>query len=184
MPALALLTGCAYLHDRGRDACDMVTVAVEAPTVNAAIQLGPLPVGFGAADGKGFGLRSGGIGIYDTGELNILCLGSRTFVPRERDLERDKGYEFTYFWIPGCHHQPDWHIHEGKWGNGFQFEAALGLVVGTRVGVNLAEILDFVLGWTTLDICGDDIATIEKKEQLEFKKRKATDNKTTGGDVQ
>lgn len=41
LPILGL-TGCAYLHDRGRDACDMLTLAGEMPTVNAAVQLGPV----------------------------------------------------------------------------------------------------------------------------------------------
>ena len=37
--------------------------------------------------------------------------------------------------------------------------------IGARVGFNFAELLDFFLGWTTLDICKDDIATIEKREE-------------------
>jgi hypothetical protein len=157
---------------------------VEAPAVNAAIQCGPLPVGLGVAAGKGFGLRSGALGTYDTGELNILFIGYREFVPGEIDLDREKGYEFPYLWLPGLGMLPDnsrEHGREppaGKWFNVWQFEAALGLGAGIRAGVNLAEIVDFVLGWTTLDICGDDVAVMDEREQREFRKTSPPDGKT------
>jgi hypothetical protein len=162
----------------------MVTVAVEAPTINAAVQLGPiLSAGLGGAGGKGFGLRSGAMGVYDTEEANLVIVGRKAFAPRAADQLRDKGYDFAYFWIPGSHVQPDWDIQEGKWFNALQFEAVCGVVVGVRVGVNLAEILDFAAGWTTVDICGDDEAAIEKREERAFKKRKASDDKASGGAV-
>lgn len=45
-----------------------------------------------------------------------------------------------------------------QWGiDGFSIEAGLFAgVVGARVGVNLAELCDFILGFTGLDILGDD----------------------------
>ena len=170
-------SGCAYLHDRGRDACDIVTVAVEDRTVNAAVQFGPLAAGVGRADGRGFGLRSGGVGVYDYSEANILCFGHREFQPRIADLDRGKGYEFDYLCIPVRRSRPDLKVHEGKWFNWFQFEAAIGCGVVLRVGFNLAEALDFVLGWATLDICGDDIAIPVAKEQRAFRQRKAADTR-------
>ena len=57
----------------------MVTVAVEAPTVNASLQLGKSVLGIGAAGGKGFGLRSGAIGPYETGEANLVIFGAKLF---------------------------------------------------------------------------------------------------------
>lgn len=151
----------------------MVTVAVEYPTVNAAVQLGPMmTAGLGGADGKGFGLRSGAMGAYDTAEENILCLGRRAFVPTPLDRERGKGYEFDYLWLPGLFPNAKAasvaHATEGKWFNSWQFEAALGCVLGLRVGVNLAEILDSLLGWFCLDICDDDIATTEEGRPLKY----------------
>jgi len=36
-------------------------------------------------------------------------------------------------------------------------EVALGCHYTVRLGVNPGELLDFLLGWTTLDIYGDDL---------------------------
>lgn len=121
--------------------------------VNATVQLGPFMTGLGIAGGSGFGLRSGGMGVYDTEEMNLLYGGLKEFVPRGVDQQRGKGYDFDYVAIP----------HTGSasngWFNWFQIEAALGIVVGVRAGFNPAEMLDFVLGWTTVDICHDDLET-------------------------
>jgi hypothetical protein len=38
----------------------------------------------------------------------------------------------------------------------FSVQVCVGLSYGIRVGLELDEILDFVVGWTTLDIMGDD----------------------------
>lgn len=47
----------------------------------------------------------------------------------------------------------------------FQTEMYLGLHYGIRVGFNVAELADFVLGWTTWDILDDDIPDKDKGEQ-------------------
>lgn len=39
----------------------------------------------------------------------------------------------------------------------YQVDVFMGVYGGFRVGVNLAELLDFVLGFTTADILGDDV---------------------------
>jgi len=39
----------------------------------------------------------------------------------------------------------------------FWIEAGGGAIIGIRAGFNLAEFSDFLLGWTTLDILGDDV---------------------------
>ena len=101
------LSGCAYLHDRGRDACDMVTVAAEVPAVNAAIQIGKPVLGVGVAGGKGVGLRSGTVGVYETSEANFVLFGEKIFVPKERDLYRKKGYRYTYMWDPWLSDEDD-----------------------------------------------------------------------------
>jgi hypothetical protein len=161
--------GCAYLHDRGRDACDMITMSLEERGVNASAQAGPLVLGAGAAGGKGFGLRSGAMGTYEFVEINTLVWGTKLLSPHEGDLDRNKGYEVSYTCIPFAHNEPDMDVREGKNFNGWQVECALMLGVGVRAGVNLAEIADFLLGWTTIDICSDDVATMDKREQEQLK---------------
>jgi hypothetical protein len=169
---IPLMAGCAYIHDRGRDACDMVTLAVEAPTANASIQVGKAVLGIGAGGGKGFGLRSGALGVYEAGEANILLTGVKYLVPNEDDRNREKGYEYSYQWLPWRNENEGFigSFDEGRWFNAWQLEADLGLGIGVRAGVNLAEIVDFILGWTTLDICGDDIKTIERKDAEAFER--------------
>jgi len=163
---LPIITSCAYMHDRGRDACDMVTLSGEALSVNAAVQIGPAVIGIGGVEGKGFGLRSGAVGIYRTEEDNHILGGSRTLVPNQQGRERDKGYEYYYGWYPwGDKNSYRCRFEEGEWYNAWQVEATLGLGAGVRAGVNLAEIFDFILGWTGLDICEDDISKIRKDER-------------------
>lgn len=49
-----------------------------------------------------------------------------------------------------------------------QVEIALGLVKTLRLGINPGELLDFVIGWTTLDIFGDDI--MRKREKAKHQR--------------
>jgi hypothetical protein len=179
---VSCLSGCAYFHDRGRDACDMVTIAGEAPNVGVSLQLGNSAVGIGMGGGKGIGLRSGALGMYETAEFHLGLFGAKILEPDKTDFFRGKGYEYSYEWtwiskedeydqFYREHHKhkdalnTNGTVEEGEWFNAWQCEAALGLGVGARAGVNLAEILDFVLGWTTLDICDDDLASYDKKVQ-------------------
>lgn len=204
---LPCFSGCAYLHDRGRDACDMVTLSVEATGLNASVQMGPAVLGAGLAHGKGVGLRSGAMGAYEFGEVNLGIFGGKYLVPGERDLDREKGYVSFYRFFPWIDGEDDddrfdrelregkssWdddedenpfdmEVKEGEWFNAFNIECSVMAGLGARAGINIAEIMDFVLGWTTLDICGDDIATSEEKEQREFRRRKGADNLPDAGD--
>jgi len=45
----------------------------------------------------------------------------------------------------------------------FEADASL-LFVSARVGVNLAETVDFLLGFFTIDIAGDDAASRKARE--------------------
>jgi hypothetical protein len=40
-----------------------------------------------------------------------------------------------------------------------QLEAVAAIVPGLRVGFNPAELLDFLLGWTSLDLFKDDVGS-------------------------
>lgn len=145
----------------------MVTVAAEAPAVNAAIQIGKPVLGVGVAGGKGVGLRSGTVGMYETSEANFVLFGGKLFVPKERDIYRNKGYHYTYMWAPWLSDEDEFigTFEKGEWFNAWQLEVAVGIGLGARAGINFAEIVDFLLGWSTLDICGDDIAAIDKERR-------------------
>ena len=69
---ISLTPGCVstggYFTDRGRDLIDVVTLGVEATSYGLAAQVGPVLGGAFSGDGKGFGIRSGIVGIYDSVE--------------------------------------------------------------------------------------------------------------------
>ena len=75
---LCMLSSCAYMKDRGRDATDIFTFAVEEKGLGVGIQAGPFLTGLGYAEGKGYGLRSGVAGRYKYEELNALLVGGKT----------------------------------------------------------------------------------------------------------
>jgi hypothetical protein len=54
-------------------------------------------------------------------------------------------------------------MFEGPLYTSFNFEIGVGFLFGIKVGFSLGQFADFILGFTTLDIAGDDAAIIEKK---------------------
>ncbi|MEW6743584.1 MAG: hypothetical protein AB1486_12580 [Planctomycetota bacterium] len=173
---------CRYAEHRGRDLVDVVTLAAESSGTNLAVQCGPLVTGVGKARGTGFGLRSGAVGRYTFDERNLLVIGSRCFSPSEElggkryELAYDhRGLLFLLLLVAilsqaDCRRQmpqledPPISLENapplelsGAWHVLLQVEVAASAGVGGRAGVNLGELLDFLLGWTTLDICGDDV---------------------------
>jgi hypothetical protein len=135
--------GCAYMCDRGRDLGDIMTLAVEDHTLGLVVR--PIvPLGICVGDGDGWGVRDGYIGHYQyterTGGIPFgdgLLVNDVSFQPTSD--WRHKSY--TSFETPQL----------------FNVQAKAGLYYGVRVGVSLAELLDFVLGWTSMDIMTDDI---------------------------
>jgi hypothetical protein len=153
-----LLSGCAYWQDRGRDFTDIVTLAAESGTVNVSLQAGML-FGLGMGRGQGVGLRAGYAGLYDYEEENILTLSRRRFTPRADD--RSKAFRVEQKWLPVPGYDPGGPKLPIEYVHFWQIECAVGLLGGVRVGVNLAELADFLVGFTTVDICRDDVSEIE-----------------------
>lgn len=54
-----------------------------------------------------------------------------------------------------------------------QIEVFVAFILGLRVGFNPGELLDFIVGWTTLDLCHDDVAEKEALEEAEKAAKKA-----------
>jgi hypothetical protein len=170
------LAGCAYLQDRGRDACDVITASVETGYANASVQIGAGALGIGITEGNGFGSRSGGLGAYDYAEFNLLFVGGKRFIPREEDLLRGKGYEYAYFWNPWCGaDDAEIEIYEGGRFNTWQIELAATLGIGARVGINIAELADLILGVFHIDFLDDDIHTIEQAERERYKEQRLSE---------
>jgi len=162
-----------------RDTCDVITVAAETGHANASIQIGNGTLGLGASGGKGIGFRSGALGVYEYGELNMILFGAKMLLPNKRDLLRGKGYDHSFKWYPWRSREDKvvFELEEGGKFNLLQIELAACLGIGARVGVNFAELVDLGLGLFTIDILDDDLATIEKNEQVEFQRKKADNQK-------
>lgn len=174
MMFVALMTGCAparaYLVDRGRDAADIFTIAA-GMGLGGRVRIGPVHPGVIYCLGD-IGLYAGDIVECSGGPCNHWAtresIGSsreqmypRTFPASKRTGRLEsKSYiaesssvpfittEFEPFdsSYPSFPH-PYW----------TQCEVQFGLLVSVRSGLNPGELLDFVLGWTTIDIFGDDV---------------------------
>lgn len=160
-----LHSGCTYLHDRGRDACDVVTVSVETGLANAAVQIGSATIGVGSTSGMGIGLRSGALGVYHYTEGNLVLLSSKELIPDIYDEERGKGYDYACFISPFPSDEDcvSAEMIEGGSFNLWQLELTATLGLGVRVGLNFAELADFFLGLIGVDFLEDDRATLEKR---------------------
>jgi hypothetical protein len=188
-----LASGCAstgaYFSDRGRDAADILTLTIE-QGVGVTAHAGPISTGLGMIGG-GRGLDGGTIANFDEGdiELQLLILGGNGFCTPSTERPKKRGgtqvlfvqHPSVGFMEWGSHqmnpfkallvdlYPPTWVEYPGV----TQFDASVALGIGPRIGFNLMELIDFVCGWTTLDILGDDIHRRNRKEESN-KESKAT----------
>ena len=172
----AICAGCAtkgYIGDRMHDAGDIFTATVGLGAGGKA-RVGPLQVGL-LINGEIGGVRCGECSLLFPGEivgpvetLPIYPYRGRdgffkNVVPAEHNIPLQRGKAFvasTHRYVPfvATADQAEYYT---------QIEAVIALGVSIRLGFNPGELMDFILGWTTIDIYGDDI---------EWKKS----NKTTG----
>lgn len=181
-----VVSGCAtpYMKNRMRDAADIFTCAYGAGG-GAKLRVGPLNTGMLLQWGQG-GLKGGEwqAGSLHSAELLTTVI---PFPPKDKRLpawvlgvehftpcnmttyRRGKGYLATSrfpFITTGL--EPTslvdlsgkvQNVSPGPYPFSYwtQVETFLGLGMGLRLGFNPGELLDFILGWTTLDIYGDDI---------------------------
>lgn len=180
------LTGCAstrgYFVDRGRDAADIFTTTAGVGG-GGQVRLGPLPLGFLQATDV-TGLRYGDTfyriprsghdaeeRCYTVGAIcgvllfPVLCCGGgdgggKVFSKYLDGIGAALDYRDSF---PMNETQLRRHKDtEGVGASGsYQIEAAVGLGLVFRVGINVGELVDFILGWTTIDIFGDDIEVRE-----------------------
>lgn len=179
---VALLTGCAstghYFADRGRDAADVFSLAV-GKGMGAKLRAGPVTVPPLLLEYTAAGLRGGELCRQDlTGiETNYHTLGTTdggmvTFIGERFDLTTlDRGKNF----VASSRVGEDTYIpfittldSESSIAYYGEVEAVVAIWYSVRVGFNVLELLDFVLGWTTLDIFNDDIGRKDKESNHEI----------------
>ena len=178
-----LLCGCAstrpYFANRCHDAADMLTLTV-GKGGGATVRAGPIHFGlFGGFDHVG--LRGGKLWTrWERESLLTNPLGALVdpliLLPggdgicffeddfSEGDETRGKNYigrglcPFVAIpAIPGGISYNQFHFDANRKRFLTQIDASAGLYYSIHAGVDFAEIFDFILGWTTLDIMKDDL---------------------------
>lgn len=195
---VALVSGCStpYMIDRGRDAKDMITLTGGLGG-GGKVRTGPLQLGlwFNCAEA---GLRGGEVveaAPFETSddsgmpkELDFLYFfyGVENFEGGPLAPERGKAFHAGTFAVLTAPVPEQWLFgpQKERKSGGYakynpiaywtQVEGAIGVGPTIRLGVNVGEILDFVLGWTTLDIFFDDVASKEAKTGKDDKTAAAT----------
>jgi hypothetical protein len=178
IPGLALLillsmTGCAqtYWIDRGRDSLDIVTATV-GMDFGARARVGPLHAGLFYGNDLA-GLRGGEIRSYSAEDCENFAVTTvdYTFLSMEGfGFGMNRGKAYCAFGYPFVSTVLDPYSEEFPWPSTLynqygvfhpyytQIDVAAGLLGGVRLGFNPGELLDFILGWTTLDFFKDDIS--------------------------
>ena len=178
----AKLAGCAspgYLGDRGRDFADVFTATVGFGA-GAKARVGPIQAGL-LYNVDTHGLRGGQFGEAAWYEVHTF----ETVAPYPMKLRRFDGDEDYPWEYPGyCFGRDRWQTGTserrlaGRRGKNYeavspvpfislagqpayytQIEVVVALIGSLRVGFNPGELLDFVLGWTTIDLFQDDLGT-------------------------
>ena len=184
--ASGLATGCAstrgYLLDRGRDAADIVTATVGCG-LGAKVRVSCLNVG-AYAGGDIAGLRGGtlfnssrhffALDSHAPGEFTCplwlpVAMVPMTHVEHFDDLRpvsalqtlQSRGKTFEAFSVVPFVSIPK----KRNWPYATQIDVAAGVLGGVRLGLNPGELLDFFLGWATLDIFNDDLEKRRKSNK-------------------
>jgi len=198
--AAASVTGCAstggYFIDRGRDAADVFTATVGAG-VGAKARVGPLRAGL-FLNHDAFGIRGGTVVISDNpfemleADLCLLYVEVCEFTNLEARCKNYCAHQLfstegrsafipsPYGGIPFTSVPYDPRTEDtppSRFCHFYtQIEVAGGLIGTVRLGFNVGELVDFLLGWTTIDIFRDDL---EPKKPIKTPMRDRAD--TTAG---
>jgi len=184
---IASFMSCTYLKNRRYDALDTIILTADAGTgVSSYIHAGPIGIGVGYWDGYTFGLeRKANVGTSEEWYLgypinifselygrhsvsNIITCGYQVY--QKNIMEYQRQYEFI---ITGFNHTgyDGYRAENICWIEYFSLEVSGRIFIGFKLGINPAELLDFVLGLFLIDIASDDI----KSEQEEHADIEETD---------
>ena len=167
----ATVSGCAstggYWTDRGRDAADVFTVT-GGLGLGAKARIGPVGTGL-LAQTDMIGLRDGYFFTSSPSEksmyYDVLLIyraednAHNYSNDRKDNLKRKMNFPFIYEDLPAC-----------QW---YQIEAVIALGPSVRLGFNPGELVDFLLGFATIDIFDDDLAAKARQESAEKNRQDA-----------
>ena len=171
----ATVSGCAstggYLADRGRDAADIFTVAAGVG-LGAKARIGPVGTGL-LVQTDMIGLRDGYFFTSSPSEksmyYDVLLIyraedNAHNYNNNRKDnLKRKMNFPFIYEDLPA-------HLPACHW---YQIEAVAALGPSVRLGFNPGELVDFLLGFATVDIFNDDLAAKEREDAAEKNRQDA-----------
>jgi len=181
---IANMTGCAtsYMTDRRRDAADIFT-ATAGLGIGTNARIGPFHAGLSAYHDV-VGIRGGRFSIYPSGIhgepviVESITLEG-TFLSYEFSdpesfadggLERFKRFEakgFPLIAILDTSEERKEELSKFPRIHSYytQIEVTASILGGVRLGFNPGELLDFILGWTTVDFFKDDLEAKDQKEK-------------------
>lgn len=166
LAGLLLAAGCAspgYWIDRRRDAADIFTATIGGGA-GAKVRAGPLQLAM-VENADIIGLKSGAF----LADGNSLIINHELYTLPIPLTDVGFGYE-TYSpgpWTPAYERGkyvraeskfPCIILAEGNPAYYTQLEVVAGLGLTARLGANPGELLDFILGWTGVDIFNDDLS--------------------------
>lgn len=179
------LTGCAnYWSDRGRDAADIISFGVGSGA-GLKGRVGPFQAGLLSENGL-IGLRGGewhGPSEYRAATTEgpakwddvIAVVGAERFEGNRILLPRGKAFRARQIVLSIPYNIDSDRDYLGMTPAPFNplpyltnIEAAGGAFLTFRLGANPGELLDFLFGWTTLDIFEDDIGRMPGSRQADI----------------
>jgi len=181
-----------YFVDRGRDAADILTLGVGAG-LGVSARVGPIAVAPFSCHYDRYAIRGGTPEILshnstnsatggmlwwfgETHEPSAACFSTPAAAGEHIVRERGKAYSAWPLGVvlwgePFFFTTPFLAVPESR-GTGrqalpyySQCEITVGMLASFRLGFNPGELLDFILGWTTIDIYNDDLEKRKKIEQ-------------------
>jgi hypothetical protein len=168
--ATVLGSGCAYLKNRGNDATDFLelgfTVSQKPGVAVFTDCYSVIPIGYSNVNGKiiGFGNRQIGVLDFEHKTWGVLARGSYkqglgVFDPRDphvarKDQAKDKPWPRFDMGVAGLIIGKSWRPFPAFYECDKSFH--LGWA-GIHLKYRWLDLLDFLVGWTTVDFMGDDL---------------------------
>lgn len=167
---LCLSQGCSYLQNRARDSLELADIGLTfstKPCFSAFVIFPPIHltlIGIGEVDGWFAGLGGGGLHVwspYYQRSIGLALWGEETvsFGKGRVDLEglsEEELREEATFYRSGLFGLIQGPLPEADYEISCPHYLHIGWI-GAVVSPRYSEALDFILGWTTLDIGCDDI---------------------------
>lgn len=183
-PVLLARCSSLYRHQRAKDSADIFTLEFQTQSYGAAVRTGPVKLGLNhkSRNGRSLGLRAGEFGEFDDQDFSLFLIGSdllfdqkrqkadpteesvrdelpSTLKLRRKDVQARSPFGTT---VPLQKAQPLFKDFRTK--NRFApahhltgIEASAGLYFGIKLGFNVGEFFDWVIGWFGGDPFGDDL---------------------------